>query len=230
MKKVIAVGLIAVSLGGCDKLPFLGAAASPHRKAGLWEQTIQTDRSPTPIVTKACFDAASDLRMPVLPRQSRRAGACAKFAVSRDGDSYVVDSDCSFGPAGGPRITNHAVISGDYSARYTISSSINVQNASDAARNGQHKSTLTAVYQGACPAEIQPGQVQLPNGDVVDMAQLRRGFGGGGGGGGRGGAGGAGAAGGGAPGGGAPGGGAPGGGAPGGGGGGAAPGGGGGPP
>lgn len=182
MKKVVALGMIAVTLGGCDKLPFLGAAMSPHRKPGLWEQTVQTDRSPTPIVSKACFDEASDRRMPVLPRAARRAGACAKFAVSRDGDNYVVDSDCSFGGAGGPRITNHAVISGDYSVRYTINSTINVQNASDAERNGQHKTMLTAVYKGACPPEIQPGQVQLPNGDVVDMAQLRRGFGGGGGG------------------------------------------------
>jgi len=183
MKKVIALGLIAVSLGGCDKLPFLGGPASPQRKAGLWEQTVQTDRSPTPIVSKACFDEASDRRMPVLPHAPRRAGAtCAKFGVSRDGDNYVVDSSCSFGPAGGPSITSHAVISGDFSAHYTINSTINVQNSPDAERNGQHKTTLTAVYEGACPPEIQPGQVQLPNGDVVDMAQLRRGFGGGGGG------------------------------------------------
>jgi hypothetical protein len=183
MKKVIALGLIAVSLGGCDKLPFFGAPASPHRKPGLWEQTVQSDQSPTPMVSKACFDVASDERSPVLPRGPRRAGACQKYSVTKDGDSYVVDSDCSFGGAGGPSVTIHAVISGDYSARYTINSTVTAQNMSDPARNGEHKRTLTAVYQGACPPDIQPGQVQMPNGEIVDMAQLRGGFGGGRGGG-----------------------------------------------
>src|SRR5580692_10692739 len=120
MKKLIALGLIAVSLGGCDKLPFFGAPASPHRKPGLWEQTVQSDQSATPMVSKACFDEASDQRSPVLPHAPRRVGACQKFNVSKDGDSYVIDSDCSFGGAGGPRVTSHAVISGDYSVRYTI--------------------------------------------------------------------------------------------------------------
>jgi hypothetical protein len=183
MKKLIALGLIAASLGGCDKLPFFGAPASPHRKLGLWEQTVQSDQSPTPMVSKACFDEASDQRSPVLPHGPRRAGACQKYSVSKDGDSFVVDSDCSFGGAGGPRVTIHAVISGDYSARYTINSTVNTQNMPDPSRNGEHKRTLTAVYQGACPPEIQPGQVQLPNGEIVDMAQLRGGFGGGRGGG-----------------------------------------------
>ena len=191
MKKLIALGLVAVSLGGCDKLPF-GQPASPQRKPGLWEQTVQADQNPAPVVTEACYDAASDKRTPIVPRPPRRAGACDKFAVSKDGDNYVVDRDCSFGgAAGGPKMTSHAVISGDFSTKYTVVSSITVQGSSDPARNGQHKLTITAVYKGDCPADIGPGQVKLPNGDVVDMAQLRRGGGGFGGGGGPGGGGGA---------------------------------------
>jgi hypothetical protein len=197
MKKLIALGLVAVSLCGCDKLPFLSGPASPQRKAGLWEQTLQTDRSPTPLVSEACYDEASDRRMPVLPHKPRRAGACEKFTVAKDGANYVIDSICSFGGAGGPKVTNHAVLSGDFNVKYTVVNAINVENSPDPTRNGAHKTTITAVYKGACPADIGPGQVKLPNGDVVDMAQLRRGLGGGaggsgggGGGGGRGGGGG----------------------------------------
>jgi hypothetical protein len=179
MMKVIALGLVAVSLGGCDRVPFLGGPASPQRKAGLWEQTTRTDRSPTPLVSEACYDAVSDRRMPVLPHKPRRAGACDRFDVSKNGDSYVIDSECGFGGPGGPTFTNHAVISGDFTAKYTVTNNINVRNAPDSARNGRHTTTITAVYKGACPADIGPGQVKLPTGDVVDMAQLRRGFGGG---------------------------------------------------
>jgi hypothetical protein len=185
MKTVIGIGLTAatltaMTLEGCNM--FGGGVASPQRKAGLWEQTLQTEQSPTPIVTQLCFDAASDRRMPVLPRKPRRAGACTSFSESKSGDGYVVDSVCGFG---GVKITNHAVLSGDFSSKYTVATTINVEGAPDAARNGQHKTTLTAVYKGECPPEIQPGQVKLPNGDVVEMAQLRRGGFGGGFGGGR---------------------------------------------
>jgi hypothetical protein len=182
MKNVVllGVGLAALGLAGCDQL---FKVSSPQRKPGLWEQTVQSDRTPAPLVSQWCFDAASDRRTPVLPKGPRRAGACSKFQVSKSGDAYVVDSVCSFGGGSGPSLTSHAVISGDFSAKYTIVSTVTVANASDPARNGEHKTTVTAVYKGACPPEIAAGQVQLPSGDIVDMASLR-GFGRGGGGGG----------------------------------------------
>ncbi len=184
MKKVIALGLLAVSLGACDKLPFLGGPESPHRKAGLWEQTMQSDQSATPLVSEACFDDASDRRMPVLPHKPTPGGhrQCDKFDVSKDGATYVIDSVCGFVGAAGMKATLHAVISGDFSSKYTVTNTITVENASDPARNGVHKSTITATYKGDCPPDIGPGQVKLPDGEVVDMAQLRNGGGGGGGG------------------------------------------------
>jgi hypothetical protein len=183
MNKAILLGLLATAtaLAACDKLPFF-KIASPQRKPGYWEETIQSDRSPTPIVTKWCFDAASDRRMPVLPKGPRRAGACQSFHVGKNGDTYQVDSVCAL-PGGGPTITNHAEISGDYASKYTIVSTTEITGASDPARNGKHVTTINAVYQGAdCPSEMAPGQMERPDGTVVDMAQLRGGgFGGGGG-------------------------------------------------
>lgn len=193
MRKVILLGAAAVLLAGCDQLPFF-KVSSPQRKPGLWEETLQSERSPTPIVTQWCFDAASDRRSPVLPKGPRRAGACQKFAIAKSGDGYTVDSTCAF-PGGAITLTNHAVISGDYSARYTIQSTVNVTGASDPTRNGEHKSSVTWVWKSAdCPSDMSPGQVKLPTGEVVDMASLRGGGmrppGGGGGAGGGGGGGG----------------------------------------
>jgi hypothetical protein len=171
MKKVILLGIALTALAGCDKLPFF-KVASPPRKPGLWEQTVQSDRSPTPIVTQLCFDAASDLHFPVLPKP-RRAGFCQKFAVAKDGASYTVDTACG---ANGATMTSHTVITGDFTSKYTINSTVDVSNAPDPARNGEHKTTLTAVYKGDCPPDLSPGQVRLPSGEVVEMAQLRGGM------------------------------------------------------
>jgi hypothetical protein len=172
MRKAILLGLIATTatLGACDKL---FKVTSPQRKPGYWEETIQSDRSPTPITTKWCFDEASDRRMPVLPKGPRRAGACSQFHIAKNGDGYTVDSVCSFN---GATITSHAVISGDYQSKYTIVSSTDLEGASDPARDGKHTTTVTAAYQGAdCPSELGPGQMERPDGTVVDMAQLRGG-------------------------------------------------------
>ena len=192
MKRVIVLGLAATALAGCDKLPF-GHLQSPQRKPGYWEQTLVADVSPTPIVTKWCFDAAADRRMPILPRppRARASGGpnpCASFNTSKNGDTYVVDAVCGFGAV---KIIRHAVLSGDFASHYTVASTIDVTGAQDAARNGHHVTTLTAVYKGAdCPSELQPGQMERPDGEVVDMAQLRGGAGGPGAGGGGGGGGG----------------------------------------
>jgi hypothetical protein len=139
------------------------------------------------VVSHWCFDAASDRQTPVLGRRQRRSGpmaAACKQSISKNGESYVTDSQCSFG---GATMASHSVVSGDFASKYTVVRSINVNNSPDPARNGQHKATETWVFKGACPPEIGVGQVQLPNGDVVDMAALRGGRGGMGGGGGGGG-------------------------------------------
>ena len=172
MKRVILLGVALAALAGCDKLPFF-RVASPPRKPGLWEQTVQSDRSPTPTVTQWCFNTAFDKHFPVLPRGPRRTGACQHFAVNKNGDSYTVDMACSFG---GATIASHQVITGDFTSKYTIDSTTNVSNAPNAARNGEHKTTITVVYKGACPPDLAPGQVRLPTGDVIEMAQLRAGM------------------------------------------------------
>jgi hypothetical protein len=181
MRKVLLVGLAAVSLGGCGQGLF-GGVQSPHRKPGLWEQTLVSDRLPAPLVTKWCFDAASDRQMPVLGRRQRNGGGAGgpaptcKMSLTKNGDSYVSDSQCS---RGGATMVNHSVVSGDFEAQYTITSTLTIQGAPDPARNGQHGSKTTAVYKGECPPELQPGQVEMPNGEVVEMASMRGGFAGG---------------------------------------------------
>ena len=178
MRSTILLALAATSalggLGGCHRLQAL-FNAGPARTPGLWEQTFSSDRSATPMVTRWCFDQASDRRLPVIRRAPARAGFCSKYQVTNSGGGYVIDTVC--GRPGGPTITSHSVLSGDFATQYVIQSTTTVAGASVASRNGEHKSTQTWVYKGACPPDIGPGQVELPTGEVVDMAALRRGFG-----------------------------------------------------
>ena len=185
MRNLMVMGLAAIMLGGCGQ--GLGGVESPHRKLGYWEQTRTSDSASGPQVMRFCLDAASDQQLPVLGRKPRRAGACQTWTVTKTDAGYVTDAICSFGEA---RMTRHTVLSGDFNSGYTAKTTVTIEGASDPARNGVHQATLTAVYKGACPPDLAPGQAQLPDGSVVSMAEMRGGFGGGGRGGGGGGGGG----------------------------------------
>jgi hypothetical protein len=188
MRKMLLIGLAAAALGGCGQGVFgLGGVESPHRRLGYWEETRTGDMSPTPMVTRICLDAVSDKQLPVLGRKPRRAGACQTYTVTKTGNAYVTDAVCGFG---GVKMTRHTVLTGNFTTSYTAKSTITIEGASNPARNGAHATTLTALYKGDCPADLQPGQVQLPDGEVRSIAEMRGGFGGLGGGGGGGGPGG----------------------------------------
>jgi hypothetical protein len=48
MRKLLLLGVAAVSLSACNSGLFGGGVASPQRKAGLWEETRTSDMSPPP--------------------------------------------------------------------------------------------------------------------------------------------------------------------------------------
>jgi hypothetical protein len=191
MRQALLVGLAAISVAACGQLPF-GGVHAPPRKPGLWQQSVVFDGRPA-IVTKICYDAATDRRMPVFGRRQRPGGGgggggfaptCSKNSESQQNGQYVADRDCTL--PNGMAIASHTVVTGDFQTSYAVTTDTTVSGSPDPVRNGKHSQVMTASFQGACPDSIQPGQVQLPNGDVVDLAQLRAsaagGFGGFGGG------------------------------------------------
>ena len=185
MRKLALLVLAAVALSACNNgggIPGIGGGvAPPSRKAGLWQQTQQRQDG-TPVVTSLCLDAATDQRLPVLGRQFRR-GTCTRYTITRGADgSYIADSECQ-ADDGGVTVTNHTVASGDFQASYTVVSDITREGCVDPARDGEFKSTVTAVYKGPCPATMKPGQILRPDGTIIDIGAGRRPAGGGPGGG-----------------------------------------------
>jgi hypothetical protein len=180
MGRSLALALTALCLCACSQgggLPFVGGGvAPPERKAGLWRQTLSSDRLPAPVVTLMCLDETSDKRVPVLGRRFRR-GACDKYTITRRPDgAYLSDTACETG--GGAKITTHTVATGDFTSSYTVVSQRTVQGSDDPNRDGQFKTTVTAAYKGPCPANLQPGQMQYPDGAIANIGE-RRGYGGG---------------------------------------------------
>jgi len=170
----LLAGVAAATLAACNRGGMLGGQPSPPpRKAGLWEETLQGDmQTGPPMVSKSCFDAASDLRQPVLGRRLQ-SGRCQDVTVTRGPNgSYVADAVCLTGI--GAKVTSHTVVTGDFSNRYQIVVERTVENAPVQDLNGKHTTTITAVYKGACPPEIGPGMRQLPTGDIVAIGEGRR--------------------------------------------------------
>jgi hypothetical protein len=160
---ILLVGV--ATLAGCSQ-----GGGPPARKAGLWEQTLQGDLLPAPLVSRVCLDAASERLTPVMGRRPR--AACAKYALSRGpGGAYVLDTVCQ--SLSGAKVTGHSVASGDFASRYQVVSRRTIENAPDPDMNGQHSTSITAVYKGPCPATMKPGQVQLPSGEIVDIGRVQ---------------------------------------------------------
>ncbi|MFI4934806.1 MAG: DUF3617 domain-containing protein [Caulobacterales bacterium] len=171
MRKVLVVLLAGATLCACNRggggFPFGGAVTPPARKPGLWEQTIKSDQFAMQLTTRLCLDAASDQRAPVLGRRFRR-GACDKYSITRGADgSYISDTVCQTGE--GAKITSHTVASGDFSTRYTVKSQRTIEGSPDPDRDGQFGATITAIYKGPCPAGMLPGQIQRPDGTIIDI-------------------------------------------------------------
>ncbi|MFI4974435.1 MAG: DUF3617 domain-containing protein [Caulobacterales bacterium] len=171
MTRIVLFLALVAALAACHRAEMAGAGAGastalPVRRAGLWAQTITSDR-PTPLPRfELCLDAASDRRVSIFGRQFRR-GACDRYVIWRAADgAYVADSVCRMGSEGA--VTSHVVVRGDLRTRYEVTSQRTVVGAPAAAANGRHMMVISATFEGACPVGMQPGQVLLPDGNITD--------------------------------------------------------------
>jgi len=163
---------VAPSLPGCGRSvgpAVVGAAPDlPARKPGLWRQTLE-NQGEAPVVTLICLDAAADRRAPLLGRRFRR-GACDRYTLGRaPNGAYVSDTVCETGD--GARIASHTAAAGDFASRYVVISDRAVAGATQPSANGRFRTTVTAVYEGPCPEDLQPGQTGYPDGSTGEIAE-----------------------------------------------------------
>jgi hypothetical protein len=178
-------GLALVSLAACNKsapsagntsaavAPSVGGPAGPltvdqipHRKAGLWSQTMAMEGGPAgPGAMQICVDDASEARSTVAA-QNIPGAKCAtpQFTRNLDGSISFAES-CDMGTTG--KIQTSGTIKGDFSSSYTVTMSSTTTGSSMAAMNGVHNMTMTGAYVGPCGPGQKGGDIIMANGMTI---------------------------------------------------------------
>jgi hypothetical protein len=140
------------------------AAELPTRKAGLWE--IRMNDAPAAI--QQCIDAATDKTMGAKVEQ-----ACPKREVQRSGDTWTVESTCTFGDK---TVKSHTVAKGSFDSGFT--QTMTSEGDASIIPGGKVTIKTDAKWLGPCAADQKPGDTILGNGIKVnglDMNNLHQG-------------------------------------------------------
>ena len=143
-------------------------AAPPHRRPGLWAQTVSTAGMTQK--STLCVDAAVEAAMGWWGQQAA-SRPCARQSVTRGADgAWRIESQCDLGSAGMSRTTG--VATGDFASAYRMDAQTITTGAAAPQMNGAHKMTLEAAWQGPCPASMKPGDITLPGGMKINLLEV----------------------------------------------------------
>jgi hypothetical protein len=139
----------------------------PTRKAGLWEiaMTMSGGQMP-PQQTKMCIDAATDAELFKLGMNASQ-GMCQRHDMKRDGGTVTVDAECKMGDT---TASTHAVttFTGDTAYHTDINTKFDPPMAGHAAS----VMVQDAKWTGPCPADMQPGDIEMANGIKMNVKQM----------------------------------------------------------
>jgi hypothetical protein len=129
---------------------------APHRKAGLWTQTMSTAGMKQ--VVKMCLDADTESKMTVWGQQVGK-NPCSKNVITPVPGGMKFESECDLGEGG--HMVSTGTATGDFNSAYTVKVSSTTTGAQMAQANGSHEMTMEGKYEGACPAGMKGGDMQM---------------------------------------------------------------------
>jgi hypothetical protein len=190
MKRAIAISAVALlALAACQKkaqtetAAATGAATAPEastgpstpppRKPGLWTQTISTGQMQQ--TTRICLDAATEKALAWWGAQAGKQTCAQQSITPQPGGGWTFHSVCA-SPSGGS-VASDGTASGDFGSHYRVEATSTTSGGPMPQANGVHKMTLDATWQGPCPADMKPGDMQLPGGVKINMAEVGAGSG-----------------------------------------------------
>lgn len=154
MRPAAIVALIALSAA-----PAL-AQELPQRKPGLWETKSSGAEGQT--VAKQCVGPGTD--------QSAvggvAGGACSKIQVSKTATGYAIETECTVGPI---KAAGTSVITGDFDTAIRTEGTTRLSGVPGQTGTVERKLVVEARRLGECEAGQKPGDIILPNGQVISM-------------------------------------------------------------
>ena len=184
MRAVAIVCMGALALAACQKkseeaaktgegtqasaaAPAAAPAGPPRRKPGLWVQTINAEGMTQE--TKLCLDEEVEKKM-TLWGQKMGDQVCAKNEVTPTAGGWKVESECDFGEAG--KNVTSGTVTGDFNTKYVMKLTTTTTGAKMIQANGTQSMEMTGAWQGACPADMKPGDMLLPGGMKMNIANV----------------------------------------------------------
>ena len=176
-KAGVMIGIVAFASAACSKDQPTDAAGKaapaavevPKRKPGLWKQTMLVEGVDVLQTVQLCLDEASDPKLAWWGQQGFKQ-ACSKNDISRQPDgSWKFSSICE---GAGVKTTNDGAAVGDFSSRYQLRAESTTTGAPVPQMNGSRTVTIDAEWLGECPAGMAPGDMDLPNGQRMNMLEM----------------------------------------------------------
>ncbi|HXA40062.1 MAG TPA: DUF3617 family protein [Phenylobacterium sp.] len=148
-----------------------GPMSLPTRKAGLWEQTVNTGQMHQTV--SMCLDAAFDRRMKVWGGEAGKNGCTEERINPHLGGGWDFHSVCPMGESG--TVTSDGSATGDFGSHYTVAVTSTTAGSPMAQANGAHKVNIEATWKGPCPPDMKPGDMALPGGMRINMGEAMSG-------------------------------------------------------
>lgn len=167
---VVSRPVLAALLAAAASTVSVADTDLPKRKPGLWETTVSMPSMPggaMPAV-KMCIDAKTDDLVGGPNGAGRKH--CEKVDIRRDGARYVIDSVCSFGNT---RTRTTGWFEGSFDSDYRGEMDTVYDPPMQDMKSS--KVLISGRWLGACPADMKPGDLLLPNGVKVNPAQMPQG-------------------------------------------------------
>lgn len=164
---------VALPLSACNKQDDEGPAKvveTPTRKPGLWKQVTTIEGMGAVPAVSLCLDEATDKKLAWWAQQGVRSD-CRENNVSRNADgSWSFSTVCS--SQDGLRTINEGAATGDFQSSYKVVAKHTTTGAPDPRMNGTRNITIESTWVGACTANMRPGDLQLPDGGLLNLIDV----------------------------------------------------------
>jgi len=161
--------ILAAALSLAASVP-AAAVDYPTLRNGQWEMTtLQGTADSQPRKSTLCLDASTQ-KMMIDMGTGLQKEMCSRMEMRRDGVKYISDAECKLGNS---VIKSHGVMTmqGDTAYRTESSATFDPPLFNDVR---QSTTVIEGKYTGACRDGLRPGDMVTPNGQKINLNDLRQ--------------------------------------------------------